>query len=69
MPLPGSRSGKAGKVVDLNVNALSEALYEVLEDEERRQVMGDAGRKLVLSSYTWPKVAAKSIAAYQELLT
>ena len=54
----------AGEVVALNPDVLSDALVRVLCDEAGRKVMGAAARELVLSRYTWPKIAETSVAAY-----
>ena len=45
------------------------ALERVLEDTQERERMGRAGRELVESRYTWPKIAEQCVAAYQRAAT
>lgn len=59
----------AGEVVDLDAQAISMALVRITSDEGWRYHAGNAARELVLSSYTWPKIAEKTIVAYERALT
>ena len=56
----------AGEVVDLDPAAVADAIERVVGDETRRRAMGEAGRRLVRTRYTWPKIAEQCVAAYQE---
>jgi glycosyltransferase involved in cell wall biosynthesis len=58
----------AGHVVALDPKELAAALRNVLEDPEARQRMGAAGFRLVQSRYTWPKIAERSVLAYQQVI-
>lgn len=58
----------AGMVVPLEVDALAAALLEVLSDDDARRRMGDVGRDLVRSRFTWPRIAEQTIAVYQGIL-
>ena len=40
-------------------DALVEAVCEVVEDEERRERMGEAARALAVESYAWPTIARR----------
>lgn len=51
------RGAQAGWVVDLERDALKRTLAEALREERGRAERGAAGRKLVLSRFTWTKVA------------
>jgi len=55
----------AGFVLPLDAQAFASALIRVMEDPELRQSMGRAGRELVLSRFTWPIVAERTLAAYE----
>jgi glycosyltransferase involved in cell wall biosynthesis len=55
----------AGYVVALDPDKIATALQDVLENRAARQRMGDAGFQLVLSRYTWPKIAEQCIRAYE----
>jgi glycosyltransferase involved in cell wall biosynthesis len=59
----------AGKVVSLDVAAVAEALDEVLSNPAAAQQMGEAGRRLVLEQFTWPRISEKLTAAYERHLT
>ncbi|MBI3016262.1 MAG: glycosyltransferase, partial [Candidatus Tectomicrobia bacterium] len=57
----------AGWVVPLERAALADVLGEVLRDEQERQRRGAAGRKMVLSRFTWPRVASQLVELYGSL--
>jgi len=61
--------GRAGWWIDIGVEPLAEALKEAmgLSDEERR-AMGENGRRLVETKYTWPAIAEQMKAAYVWIL-
>lgn len=65
---PQVAQARAGLVVPLNADAIAKALQLVLQSEQQRRQMGQNGRRLVRSSYTWPQVAQQIIAAYQSAL-
>lgn len=62
---PEVASAGAGEVVPLEVDRIAAALDRVLADPQRRRDMGQAGRRLVLSTFTWPEIAKKALAAYE----
>jgi phosphatidylinositol alpha-mannosyltransferase len=49
-----------------DADALAAALIEVLEDEPRRQAMGEAAR-IVAERYSWDRIARRLAAIYEEL--
>lgn len=57
-----------GKWVDVNVDAIEQALREMMtaSDDERRK-MGERGRRLVQEKYTWPVVASSMLDCYNTL--
>ena len=57
----------AGQIVPLDANAVAKALESVLSNAAERTRMGNAGRELVKSRYTWPKVAEQFLALYRRL--
>ncbi len=61
---PEVAAAGAGEVVPLDAAAVAAALGRVLSDPGRA-AMGRAGRELVLSRYTWPRVAEQLVAAYR----
>ena len=58
----------AGEVVHLDSQELAQALIRVLSDQDLRRRMGQAGRRLVTSRYTWPKIAQQTIDVYGQAL-
>jgi glycosyltransferase involved in cell wall biosynthesis len=58
----------AGIVTPLDAAAVADGIAEVLRDRTRAAAMGEAGRRLVLGKYTWPKVAEQLEAMYQSIL-
>lgn len=58
----------AGHVTELDPEALASAMQKVLDSDHAKSVMGAAGRKLVETRFTWPRVAERSIAAYERVL-
>ena len=78
-PLVVSRAGAIPEVVgadgecaDLvppgDVGELERALEAMLDDPERRERMGRAGRRRVLEKFSWHAVAEATAAAYAELI-
>ncbi len=58
----------AGLVVPLNADAVAKALDLVLANAAERTRMGKAGRELVESRYTWPKVAEQLVTLYHRVV-
>jgi glycosyltransferase involved in cell wall biosynthesis len=78
-PLVVSRAGAIPEVVgadgecaDLvtpgDVGELTHALRELLDDPERRDRMGAAGRRRVLDLFSWHAVAVATAAAYERVI-
>jgi glycosyltransferase involved in cell wall biosynthesis len=59
---------EAGFVCPMDPDRISVPLRRLLDDAVLRRTMGDNGRILVLSRYTWPKVAARLVEAYEALI-
>jgi glycosyltransferase involved in cell wall biosynthesis len=66
-PEVGSES--AGLVTQLSDVAVAEALIEVLSKPEMARQMGQRGRQLVLRSYNWDRIAARTIELYSSILS
>jgi glycosyltransferase involved in cell wall biosynthesis len=78
-PLVASRAGAIPEVVgpdglcaDLvtpgDVGELAAAVEALLDDPQRRQRMGAAGRQRVLDEFSWRAVAEATAAAYQRAI-
>ncbi|MHB8789328.1 MAG: glycosyltransferase [Desulfobulbaceae bacterium] len=63
-------AGRCGWWVDIGVEPLVRALREAINmtDEERRE-MGENGRRLIETKYTWPVVAGEMKKAYERMLS
>jgi glycosyltransferase involved in cell wall biosynthesis len=59
----------AGDVVPLDARQIAASLERVVSDEVLRTRMGDAGRAMVMSDYTWPRIAEGMVAAYERART
>lgn len=55
----------AGEVLPLDPRQFGEALARVMSDEALRKRMSDAGRQLIESRYTWPRIAGQTVEAYR----
>lgn len=58
----------AGRVVGLDVAAITEAMVAVLMDKETARQMGAAGRALVQHRYSWPAIVEELTKVYESLL-
>jgi glycosyltransferase involved in cell wall biosynthesis len=60
-------NGVDGILVDAaNPQEFSEALYELLADDDKRNAMGRAARKLIEEEYSWEAIADKFLNFYQK---
>jgi glycosyltransferase involved in cell wall biosynthesis len=64
---PEVEQAKAGIITELDPAAIAAAIASILSDPPGAQRMGWAGRDLVHSRFTWPKVAQQMIDAYTSL--
>jgi glycosyltransferase involved in cell wall biosynthesis len=58
----------AGEIVPLDAHAIAAALGRVLADAGLRERMGTAGRELVATRFTWPRIAERTIETYAGLI-
>jgi glycosyltransferase involved in cell wall biosynthesis len=58
----------AGFVTRLDPGEIAAGLLAALADRATRDLMGTAGRTLITEQYTWSRVAAATIAAYEKYL-
>ncbi|HRP63184.1 MAG TPA: glycosyltransferase [Phycisphaerales bacterium] len=56
----------AGEVVPLDADAVAQALLTIIGDEALRRRMSQAGRELVRSRFTWPKIAVRMVQCYEQ---
>ena len=65
---PEVAEADAGEVVATDSTAVAGALGRLLDDSALRTRMGRAGRELVKSRFTWPNIASRTMAAYEQEL-
>jgi glycosyltransferase involved in cell wall biosynthesis len=58
---------KAGFVTELNPLMIADCIEKVISHPQSAAEMGEAGRKLVISRFTWPIVAGAMLAGYREV--
>ena len=66
---PEAAQANAAKVVDIQADAIAQALIDCLSDPLTAKAMGDRARQFVLDHYTWDRVAAQLIEVYTDILT
>lgn len=66
---PEVATARAGRVTPLDARAFADAIVDLLADEAARRAAGNAGRALVESAYTWPRVAERCESFYAEIRT
>jgi len=62
---PEVATADAGRVVALSAQNTAAGLLEVLADDDARLAMGQRGRELIVSKYTWPAIAQRTQEAYR----
>lgn len=63
------RDGVPGRFVrPRDPRDLADGIGELLDDAERRREWGEAGRRIVVDRYSWPRVTAEVEALYREVL-
>jgi len=65
---PEVKEAGAGVVAELNAPAIAAGIETVLRDPHAAAQMGQAGRALVVSRFTWPSVAQQMIENYRQVL-
>ncbi|HED12058.1 MAG TPA: glycosyltransferase [Gammaproteobacteria bacterium] len=62
---PEVEQADAGEVVDLDAKKIGKALQRIFEDAQRRKIIGNNAKNLVISRFTWPCIAGQMIEAYR----
>jgi glycosyltransferase involved in cell wall biosynthesis len=65
---PEVKESGAGIIAPLNAGAIAAAIASVLRDPPAARQMGRNGRNLVVSRFTWPKVAKEMIDNYRQVM-
>lgn len=64
----GERHGAARLVPPGDVDALGEALRELLEDDRARAALSDAAQRAAAGPYSWDRIAEQTLSLYGSLL-
>ncbi|MEH1819247.1 MAG: glycosyltransferase [Nostoc sp.] len=65
---PEAAKAKAAYVVEININAIANALIECLSNPQQATEMGDRARKFIFQNYTWDRAADKLIQVYKSVI-
>lgn len=65
---PEVATSGAGRVVELDVEAIAQALRDFLDDPALADAAGQRGRTLIQTNYTWEAIAEQMVGRYQKAL-
>jgi len=65
---PEVAKAKAGIIIEPDVDQLTIALLNLLDNAHLRKIMGENGQQLILKNFTWDKIAGKMVQLYKEVL-
>jgi glycosyltransferase involved in cell wall biosynthesis len=65
---PEAGTAKVAHVVEINADAIANALCHCLQDPEAAKLMGNLARQFVLDNYTWDKIVTDLTCLYQDIL-
>ncbi|MEH1965202.1 glycosyltransferase [Nostoc sp.] len=65
---PEAAKAEAAHVVEINVNAIANALIECLSNPQQATEMGDRAREFIFQNYTWDRAADKLIQVYKSVI-
>ncbi len=65
---PEAAKAKAAHVVEININAIANALIECLSNPQQTTEMGDRAREFIFQNYTWDRAADKLIQVYKSVI-
>ncbi|MHC5935342.1 glycosyltransferase, partial [Nostoc sp.] len=65
---PEAAAAEAAHVVNIDSDAIANALIHCLSDPEQARAMGDRARQFILENYTWDSLASKLISVYQDII-
>ena len=65
---PEAAAAKAAYVVDINADAIADALIECLSNSQKSKEIGDRARQFIFQNYTWEQAAAKLSQVYEDIV-
>jgi len=66
---PEADEAKTAHVVEINAEAIANALIDCLKDPAAAKAMGDRARHFVQKNYTWDKISRDLLEVYQKILS
>lgn len=65
---PEAAKAQAAHIVDINANAIANALIKCLSYPEQAKAMGDRARDFIFRNYTWDRIAENLCEVYQAII-
>lgn len=65
---PEAAAAKAAHVVNIDTDAIADALIHCLSHPQQAKIMGDRAREFILKNYTWEQSAKKLTQVYQAII-
>ncbi|MGB3757885.1 MAG: glycosyltransferase [Rivularia sp. (in: cyanobacteria)] len=65
---PEAAAAQAAYVVDINADAIADALIECLSNPQQSKQIGDRARQFIFQNYTWEQAAKKLSQVYEDIL-
>jgi glycosyltransferase involved in cell wall biosynthesis len=65
---PEAATIKAAYVVDIDADAIADALIQCLSKPQEAKAMGDRAREFILQNYTWESAAKKLVTVYEAII-
>ncbi|WP_315789087.1 glycosyltransferase [Fischerella sp. JS2] len=66
---PEAAIAQAAYVVDINSDAIADALIHCLSHPQQAKAMGDRAREFIFQNYTWDRSAEKLVQVYQAIIS
>lgn len=64
---PEAAMAKVAHVVDINADAIADALIQCLSHPQQAKAMGDRAREFIFQNYTWEESAKKLLQVYESI--
>ncbi|MEM7715385.1 MAG: glycosyltransferase [Cyanobacteria bacterium P01_A01_bin.68] len=65
---PEAAAAQAAYVVDIDADAIADALFQCLSNPQQSKEMGKKARQFIFDNYTWEQAAKKLINSYTEII-
>lgn len=65
---PEAATANAAIIVDINADSISDALMQLVENDQEAKEMGDRAKEFILDNYTWDHIASKMISVYENII-